>query len=249
MKILLTTIFAISCILALPASADIETVPLHFDRKTSEANIKGILKGDRITDYLLRAKAGQTISIVFKPSNNSAYVNVLPPDSADSAIFIGSAGGNEWTGTLPSSGDYRIRTYLIRSAARRNESSNYTLLIGITSNRGNNSRDSQAPYTERAGQGLYDARGNIPCAQSKGQPMGTCSFGVARDPEGNAAVKVVFTDGHSRFIYFTHGRATGADLSQADGDMSFSATKEADLYKIQAGHERFEIPEAVIFGG
>jgi len=31
--------------------------------------------------------------------------------------------------------------------------------------------------------------------------------------------------------------------------MSFSATKEADLHKIQAGNERYEIPEAVIYGG
>ena len=50
-------------------------------------------------------------------------------------------------------------------------------------------------------------------------------------------------------IFFEKGKATGADLSQADGDMSFSATKEADLYKVRAGKERYEIPEAVVFGG
>ncbi|WP_339463280.1 hypothetical protein [Pseudomonas sp. EA_105y_Pfl2_R69] len=43
--------------------------------------------------------------------------------------------------------------------------------------------------------------------------------------------------------------ASGADLSQADGDMSFSASKEADLYLIRAGQERYEIPEALVFGG
>ena len=32
---------------------------------------------------------------------------------------------------------------------------------------------------------------------------------------------------------------TGADLSQADGNMEFRATKEADLYRIQAGNERY----------
>ncbi len=31
--------------------------------------------------------------------------------------------------------------------------------------------------------------------------------------------------------------------------MSFSVTKEADLYMIRAGNERYEIPEAVIYGG
>jgi hypothetical protein len=38
-------------------------------------------------------------------------------------------------------------------------------------------------------------------------------------------------------------------LSQADGNMDFKATKEADLFMIRAGNERYEIPEAVIFGG
>jgi hypothetical protein len=31
--------------------------------------------------------------------------------------------------------------------------------------------------------------------------------------------------------------------------MSFSAAKETDLYLIRAGNKRYEIPEAVIYGG
>lgn len=45
------------------------------------------------------------------------------------------------------------------------------------------------------------------------------------------------------------GKDTGAGLSQVDGDMSFKAGKQADLFKIQAGKKRYEIPEAVVFGG
>jgi len=62
-------------------------------------------------------------------------------------------------------------------------------------------------------------------------------------------VSVTRPDGRKRLIYFKAGKAVGADLSQADGNMSFSATKEADLYMIRAGNERYEIPEAVIYGG
>ena len=32
----------------------------------------------------------------------------------------------------------------------------------------------------RAGQGVFDATGQIPCGQHKGQPMTTCEFGVSR---------------------------------------------------------------------
>jgi len=101
----------------------------------------------------------------------------------------------------------------------------------------------------RAGQGDFDATGKIPCAQAKGQPIGQCSFGVARDGGGTATVSVNLPDGRKRAIFFENGKPTGADLSQADGNMDFSYTKEADLYMIKAGNERYEIPEAVIYGG
>jgi hypothetical protein len=103
--------------------------------------------------------------------------------------------------------------------------------------------------SERAGQGVFDARGQIPCAQHQGQPMGQCEYGVARENGGTASVAVTLPDGRKRFIFFQKGKATSADLSQADGNMTFRATKEADLFKVQAGDERYEIPEAVVFGG
>jgi hypothetical protein len=43
--------------------------------------------------------------------------------------------------------------------------------------------------------------------------------------------------------------AIGADTSEADGYHDFSAEKESDLNLIRVGPERYEIPDAVIFGG
>ena len=103
--------------------------------------------------------------------------------------------------------------------------------------------------SERAGQGQFDASGQIPCAQHKGQPMGQCPFSVSRGSHGSATVVVTRPDGRKRFIFFEKGKAVNADLSQADGNMNFRATKKADLYIIHAGDERYEIPEAVVFGG
>lgn len=114
---------------------------------------------------------------------------------------------------------------------------------------GSGTKKTQASSSERAGQGIFDANGNIPCARHKGQPMGQCPFGVARDGGGTATVVVTHPDGRKRFIFFEKGKAISADLSQADGNMKFRAKKQYDLYMINAGDERYEIPEAVIFGG
>ena len=101
----------------------------------------------------------------------------------------------------------------------------------------------------RAGQGRFDATGQIPCAQYKGQPMGRCEFGVARAGGGYATVVVTKPDGRNRAIFFRMGRPMSADTSQADGYPEFKATKESDLNLIRIGSERYEIPDAVVLGG
>lgn len=101
----------------------------------------------------------------------------------------------------------------------------------------------------RAGQGDFDATGSIPCAQSLGQPMGLCDFGVARHGGGYATVVVTRPDGSKRALFFRRGIATGADTSQADGYPDFRADKESDLHKVRVGTERYEIPDAVVLGG
>jgi hypothetical protein len=101
----------------------------------------------------------------------------------------------------------------------------------------------------RAGQGDFDATGQIPCAQSVGQPMGQCDFGVARAGGGYATVVVTKPDGLKRAIFFRKGIPIGADTSEADGYHEFRADKEGDLHLIRVGSERYEIPDAVILGG
>ena len=105
------------------------------------------------------------------------------------------------------------------------------------------------PARQQAAGASSSASGNIPCAQAKSQPMGQCPFTVSREGQGTATVSVTLPDGRKRAIFFEKGKATGADLSQADGNMKFKASKQGDLFKIQAGNERYEIPEAVVFGG
>jgi hypothetical protein len=101
----------------------------------------------------------------------------------------------------------------------------------------------------RAGQGDFDATGQIPCAQYSGQPTTKCEFGVARAGGGYATVVIKKPDGRARAIFFRMGKPIAADTSEADGYPKFSAIKENDLHLIRLGDERYEIPNAVILGG
>lgn len=107
---------------------------------------------------------------------------------------------------------------------------------------------SRGDSTERAGRGDFDAHGPVQCAQGK-QAMVQCNAAVARDGGGTATVVVTRPDGRKRFIFFEKGKAIGADLSEADGSQHFHATRKNDMYRIEAGHERYEFIEALVFGG
>jgi hypothetical protein len=113
------------------ASSAIRQEAIPFKLGASSAVLKGKIKGDQTVDYQLRARAGQAMAVSFKPTNPSAYFNVLPPGSTE-ALFIGSTSGNRFEGKLPADGSYTIRVYLMRNAARRNETAQYTLDVGLT---------------------------------------------------------------------------------------------------------------------
>ena len=112
------------------AAAQIREEPLSLSQ--GSLNLKGTLKGDQIVDYLLPVAAGQSLQVHFRPDNLAGYFNLLPPGSQDVAIFIGSTAGNDFADTLTISGTYRIRVYLMRSAARRNETLNYSLEVSLS---------------------------------------------------------------------------------------------------------------------
>lgn len=118
--------------LAAPALAQdaIRTVPVQFARGASSAAIKGSIKGYGAVDYTVRARAGQTLTVRLTTSNKSGYFNVTAP-GADEAMFNGSISGNRFSAAIPSTGTYAVRVYLMRNAARRNETANYTLNVAI----------------------------------------------------------------------------------------------------------------------
>lgn len=116
---------------AVLAQPPIRKEPVHFKAGESGATIKGTIKGDETVDYVLNAQKGQSMVVTLEATNRSAYFNVLPPGSEE-ALFIGSTSGNRYEGTLPATGDYAVRLYLMRSAAHRGETATYTIKFGVS---------------------------------------------------------------------------------------------------------------------
>jgi hypothetical protein len=241
----------LSCVLLSVApisfAADaIRSERIHFKKGASSAVIEAKIKGYDTVDYLLGARAGQHMQVSLATKHTATYFNILAPGESEEALFNSSMSENQYEGTLQKSGDYKIRVYMIRSAARRNEVAQYRLQVGINGAGDKTvsgaSGDALVPGTD------FHATGIITCSVTKGQPAGTCKFGVKREGNGTAMVRITRTDGRPRVIFFENGNATGYDQSQAESGR-FVAKKEADLNIIQIGDERYEIPDAVVFGG
>lgn len=328
------------------AADKIRTERVQFERGASSTVIEGSITGYETVDYLLGARLGQAMNVSMATNNGANYFNILAPGETEVAMFIGSTSGTQYEGVLSESGDYTIRVYMMRSAARRNEVASYRLEISIGADdaqsraippassstvadvtaaaeeggprawevagvsdslnlreqpsataptiaryvpgtildnlgcrraqdrvwcdvqelgggpRGYVAAEFLKPAvspdgsvatgpgtsTLRAGQGDFDATGQIPCAQYAGQPLTQCDFGVARAAGGGATVAVTKPDGRTRAIFFSNGIAIGADTSEADFG-EFSASRDSDLNLIRVGDEHYEIPDAVIFGG
>jgi hypothetical protein len=226
---------------------DIEVKAVRFAKGTSSATMKDTIKGYQTIDYTLRAGAGQTMKAKLATKHGANYFNVLPPGSDDAAMFIGSSNGNEWTGTLPVAGDYRLRVYLMRSAARRNETANYTLDVSVTGHSLEplpGSVDAKAPGTG------YHATTTVPCVPAYSAPR-ECDAGVIRyGHDGTATVEIKWqSEGGpmaTRRILFVKGEPKASDTFRP---MSFTKNERGETEVVFGGDERFTVQEALVFGG
>jgi len=237
--LLLATWLAAAPILA---DTDIRSERVQFESGTSGTAISAKIKGRETVDYRLGARAGQTLSVTMETDNGANYFNLIPPDADDEAVFVGSSEGNSYEGKLDLDGDWKVRVYLMRSAARRNETAAYEITIGIT---GKPDADA-ARQANDFGPREWDARGDLGCARG-GQPMqtGACPFKVIRyrQEEGATVFTLAPGTGKERILYFSKGEWT------TDSTESVQTSKRDDLWSLQVSDDAYEIPDAVVFGG
>jgi hypothetical protein len=232
-------LFATSAIAVDPG---IRTEKVQFAKGSSSAVIKGQLKGDATVDYRLRAGAGQTLAVQLQKSNPQNYFNVLPPGSKDVAMYVGQT-GEDYKGVLPTDGDYTIRVYLMRAAARRNESSDYTLTVGVTGTALMAlpaAKDALIPGTR------FHASAQVRCVPYIESTPRECTANVIRrGTDGTGTVELYGTESLKRNILFEKGKPVASDSAEA-----MTSTKKDDVTTVRFGaDERYEIPDALLTGG
>lgn len=229
---------------ALAQPAAIRTERLSIPKGNTSIVVDGQIRGYQIVDYLLNVRAGQSLNISLGTRHGATYFNVIEPGAGDVGIHTGSVAGNQFEGVAARSGDYRIRVYMMRSAARRGERATYRLeavasgAVHLPALPG----DALVAGTD------YNATGSLRC-QIAARPLRQCTFGVRRESaRGTGSVTVTRPNGARRTIYFVRGRAIRYDRSPADrGD--FSASRSGDETIVRIGDETYFVPDAVLFGG
>lgn len=126
----LAKLFSLVLLLALVTvnAQSVKKQVVKFAHGKSSTAVKGTLKADDAVDYVVSAKAGQTLKVSLKANSGRDYFNILEPGSNDEAIYNSSINGNSYTGKLEQTGDYKIRVYNMKG----NKASAFTLNVSVT---------------------------------------------------------------------------------------------------------------------
>lgn len=241
-RIVLCVLLGLTLPVCAAPEADRTVKKVQFAKGSSTAVLKGTVTGYGIVDYQLRAGAGQTLKASLQGSKGANYFNLMPPDSPDAAMYIGSSGGNRFEGLLPVEGVYTLRVFLMRSAARRKESSHYTLSVAVTGK-------PLAPLPAKVDAVIpgtnYHAQTTVKCEPLYTQARECEALVIRRGHDGTATVELRWDKSGKRRILFVKGKPEAADAPQA---MTFTRN-ERGYTVVFDGDERFEIPEPLVFGG
>lgn len=119
--------FGLIFILTVSVSAQTR-INVRFVRGTTSATMRGSVSGYKYVDYVVGARGGQTMTV--KLNTSSSYASFVVFDGRMQNVD-GATEQTDWSGELPSSGNYTVRVLLPRSAARRGTSASYSLRIMI----------------------------------------------------------------------------------------------------------------------
>lgn len=228
-----------------PVSQDARIERIRLAGETGRQVIKARLHGRQFVDYQVSGGAGQTLTVSLVASNGQNYFNILPPGTAV-AMFVGSQSGGQFSGMLPADGIYTVRVYLMRAAARRQESSRYALKVDLAGKL----LAARPAHTDALIPGTpYHASAPLACAYEQSTLSQRCeSFVIRRGFDGAATLEIRWPVGalrQIRRILFVKGVPVASD-----SPYPMIHTRQGDMTTIHLGdQESVAVPDALIVGG
>lgn len=119
---------AAMAIVILMAASTSAAERVSFDKGISSVTVSGKVEEGR--DYALRAKAGQTLTVALKAAPG-VYFNVMAPGNDTALVNTSITGDSTWSGKLPTTGDYIVRVYQMRSATRQGKNPGYAVTFTV----------------------------------------------------------------------------------------------------------------------
>jgi uncharacterized protein YgiM (DUF1202 family) len=99
---------------------------VSFAPGTSAATVGGRVQGAQSRQYIVGARAGQTMTTSTIGTSPFLQVLVFAPNGRN--LYVG---GRDWSGVLPQSGDYRVQVRLVPEEQRSGAAAEYSLTIGV----------------------------------------------------------------------------------------------------------------------
>lgn len=130
MKTLIFPLLMLFFALAISSNVSAQTKKsVIFPQNKTETTIRGTVRGYAYVDYIVRANAGQKISVELNAPKIVPVFSIFRPDGEN---LEGAAQMNDFTGELPAAGNYVVRVGMMRAFARRKGSiSNYVLKVAV----------------------------------------------------------------------------------------------------------------------
>ena len=118
---------ATTFVVSRPASAQ---QPLYWGPGEDTAVVKGSVTGDQFADYSFAAKRGTSMDVQLNSADLSLCFNIIDRNSSV-AIDVDPPPREvrSWSGTIPASGEYRIRLYLMGAARDENKTGRFTMTV------------------------------------------------------------------------------------------------------------------------
>jgi heat shock protein HslJ len=120
-----------------PPPAPVRVIPstlVQFPPSRNRVTLHDMLRGpDRaVWDYVVAVGAGQTLWVSVRASNRAATsFEILAPGNETPLYRADAEKQREWKDKVSTAGDYRVRVSLDDQAAKRGDSSNFTLRVGV----------------------------------------------------------------------------------------------------------------------